>query len=443
MTSPVGRLMSPQLSFASAMKGAADVGSQAKTTITKTEAETALAQLSGHPHADAAQRATIVQAFLDGTDSATLSPRARDVLADFVSRQTAAGGGQRADELKAAAALSTRGAADGLAAARARLDALVAEGARLGKADLKPAQQALDGARAAVDAARGNLGGALKVADHAASLADQQLAGAAADIARASADLQRLVAGKAPVTSGSVDALKKWLAEPMPELAQAQAQLQPQTQAPSGPDMQTMRYPSDNEDDGGSVAAPDVQTKRYPSDNEDDGGSVAGPDVQTMRFPSDNEDDGGAVAGPDVQTKRYPSDNDDGGTAQQTGGPDVQTMRFPSDNEDDGGAVQTGGVNPPPPPGILRAQQMLQVFEAASSAGTLQWTSSLPMGARYEEIFLTRDNHVDGFTTTAMVPVGALSPSAPRADVDSVDTFFVRRTGGIAGITQFAGPLSL
>jgi hypothetical protein len=39
--------------------------------------------------------------------------------------------------------------------------------------------------------------------------------------------------------------------------------------------------------------------------------------------------------------------------------------------------------------------------------------------------------------------VGALTPTAPRQDPNSVDTFWVRRTGGIAGLTQYAGPFTI
>ena len=54
-----------------------------------------------------------------------------------------------------------------------------------------------------------------------------------------------------------------------------------------------------------------------------------------------------------------------------------------------------------------------------------------------------RERHPDGFAYSALVPVGALAPGAPALDPNKVNQFFVRRTGGIAGLTDFAGPFSL
>jgi hypothetical protein len=75
----------------------------------------------------------------------------------------------------------------------------------------------------------------------------------------------------------------------------------------------TMRYPSDNEDDGSIIKPPSqAVTLKYPSDNED-GGSVKVPGyMTTMKYPSDGED--GGVNGPgNIVTLKFPSDNEDSG----------------------------------------------------------------------------------------------------------------------------------
>ena len=186
---PSVRLMSPLQLFSNAMTANVATTSQGRGTITKGEAEKAVADLSQHPLSSPQERAGVVQAFLDGSEGKALSPKAREVLADFVKRESAPGGGQRADELKATATSQARAAETTLQTAKARIDALVAEGARVKKADLVPVQQALDGARVAVDAARGALKGVIQVADHTAQLADRQLKDAQGELQKAQADL--------------------------------------------------------------------------------------------------------------------------------------------------------------------------------------------------------------------------------------------------------------
>ena len=401
MTSP-GRLMSPQLSFTSALQGATTTTSHARGTISKTEADKALAQLGGHPHATAAERATIVQAFVDGAEGKALSPKARESLLAFVAAQQAApGGGQRADELKASAAKGARSAEDSLKAASARLAVLLAEGKGLKGNDLVPVQQALDGARDAVAAARQSLTGILQVADHAAKLASDQLQGAGTELAEASAGLARLAAKKSPVTKKAVLQVQGWLENPLAELAQARAEL------------------------AGGIVGP--QTKRYPSDH-DAGGDTPVPAVNPGPLGG-----GGGSGDLGSVTFKYPSDDD---------GPTMTTMKFPSDHEDNGTAPAPGSLPPLGSVKPFRRDAMLKVLEDSEARG-LQWHNSLPAGPRYETVRLKQEPHVDGFAFEAMIPVGAMTPTAPRQDPNTVDSFWVRRTGGIAGLTTFAGPFTL
>lgn len=76
----------------------------------------------------------------------------------------------------------------------------------------------------------------------------------------------------------------------------------------------------------------------------------------------------------------------------------------------------------------------------------LQWkpaSSGLPIGPRYERVHLMTERHPDGYSYTALVPAGSLNPTVPPSDPNKASYFFVERTGGLAGLTQIAGPISL
>jgi hypothetical protein len=420
---PTTRLMSPEFAFTVAMRATTEASSSRGTTITKTEAQKAVSELSQHPHATATERATIVQKFLDGAGGQALSPKARDVLVDFVQREQSAPTGQRADELKAQATSKARAAEGALKTAKGRIDQLVAEGRRVKKADLVPVQTALDGARAAVDAARGALSGVLQVADHTASLADRQLKDAQGELKKAQRDLARLAQTKGAVTKKAVADVQRWLADPIAELRAARAGLG--GAQPSPGQVTTMKAPSDHEDGGAqpSPAPQPMTTRKYPSDAEDGGASSGGGGtgsfgVVTLKYPSDNEDQGGGV----VTTMKAPSDQEDGGPAPADGAT--------------GGPAGDSSVKP------ARAAAIRKVFDDAEKKG-IAWKSSMPIGQRFESVPLKQERRPDGYAYEALIPVSAMVPNARRKDPNDVDTFWMRRTGGVAGRTQYAGPFSL
>jgi hypothetical protein len=100
-------------------------------------------------------------------------------------------------------------------------------------------------------------------------------------------------------------------------------------------------------------------------------------------------------------------------------------------------APAAGGVT------AQRQAQLLSAFETAESAGGIGWKAQgMPVGGRFERVALKADGHPDGYNYTALIPVGALSPTAPVADPNKVPTFFVERSGGFAGITMTAGPFT-
>ncbi|MDP2341295.1 MAG: hypothetical protein Q8O67_10070 [Deltaproteobacteria bacterium] len=395
------RIMSPALAFNSQLKQAQATGSQAKSTITVTEAKKALTQLTDHPHADGAERAKIVQGFLDGKEGKALSPKAREALVEFVSKQGQEVGGQRAGELKASALKEAKAATGDLDKARDHVTALLGKG-MVGKGELATVTKALDSALKNVGDARKNLGSLLKVADHSAALADTELKGAGKEIAQAQKDIASIVARSkgGAVTKAQLTEVREWLAAPRGELLSAQRDL------------------------GGSQIS---TTAKYPSDSEDGGFNGGGP--------------GGGAPGGGMTTRKFPSDNEDGGPAPGGGGGVFHTMKAPSDNEDGGGGPL---IHPPKPESVKkeRVAKMEKAFNDASAAGNVKWHASMPIGQRFETVSIKRGT-TDQDTLDALIPLGAMTPTAPQADPNTVNSFWMKRSGGLTGLSQYAGPFSI
>ncbi|OGQ13261.1 MAG: hypothetical protein A2138_25820 [Deltaproteobacteria bacterium RBG_16_71_12] len=91
-----------------------------------------------------------------------------------------------------------------------------------------------------------------------------------------------------------------------------------------------------------------------------------------------------------------------------------------------------------------RTEQLRREFMSLSQRGLVDYQSAgPPLGRRMVEVPLLQERRPDGFSYTALIPVGTLSPTGGILDPNKVDTFYVRRTGGIAGMTQYAGPLTI
>jgi len=69
--------------------------------------------------------------------------------------------------------------------------------------------------------------------------------------------------------------------------------------------------------------------------------------------------------------------------------------------------------------------------------------SSLPLGERFVEEPLLSERRLDGFHYAAMLPVGALSPSADPSDPNKATSFLVKRAGGPEGLTEIFGPFDV
>ncbi|MBI1945809.1 MAG: hypothetical protein HYS27_08940 [Deltaproteobacteria bacterium] len=102
------------------------------------------------------------------------------------------------------------------------------------------------------------------------------------------------------------------------------------------------------------------------------------------------------------------------------------------------GGEQGGEVTPE------RTAELIKTMQEAQLAQQLKWNrDGVPLGRRMLEVPLMQERRPDGFSYTALIPVGTLSPTGGMLDPNKVDTFYVRRTGGIAGLTQYAGPLTI
>lgn len=68
---------------------------------------------------------------------------------------------------------------------------------------------------------------------------------------------------------------------------------------------------------------------------------------------------------------------------------------------------------------------------------------SLPLGQRLVEVPLYSEKHIDGFSYSAVIPVGAMAPKAPVSDPNKAKSCYIKRTGGFAGLTQYFGPFDI
>jgi hypothetical protein len=87
-------------------------------------------------------------------------------------------------------------------------------------------------------------------------------------------------------------------------------------------------------------------------------------------------------------------------------------------------------------------EEARKCFNAADQKGLATWDAKLPIGIRFASAELFRERHPDGFTFTAMFPTGPLVPGSGR-DPNEATSFYVRRDGGLAGLSQLSGPFKL
>lgn len=88
---------------------------------------------------------------------------------------------------------------------------------------------------------------------------------------------------------------------------------------------------------------------------------------------------------------------------------------------------------------------ILSQFSKLERQGTIEWKNragAFPMGQAFHTEPLRSQNFPDGINLSVMIPTGALSPTAPQKDPNTVATFYIHRSGGIAGFDQVAGPFT-
>lgn len=110
-----------------------------------------------------------------------------------------------------------------------------------------------------------------------------------------------------------------------------------------------------------------------------------------------------------------------------------------STTQTSGDAVGSARLRP------ARLEALRGAFQRLDEAGTLSWSPGSVLehhlGVRFVRVELSRERRPDGFTFTAWLPIGALTPGASAKDPNQVSEFFVERTGGFAGMTFSVGPI--
>jgi hypothetical protein len=108
------------------------------------------------------------------------------------------------------------------------------------------------------------------------------------------------------------------------------------------------------------------------------------------------------------------------------------------------GPTSTGSTaSQPPAVKAATKTKILKAFDKLSKAGTVQYGNTPPAGVRFVRVALKADNHPDGYSYTALIPVGALKPGVKALDPNKAKDFVIERSGGFAGITQYAGPFPI
>ncbi len=110
-----------------------------------------------------------------------------------------------------------------------------------------------------------------------------------------------------------------------------------------------------------------------------------------------------------------------------------------------GGRVpQTPTFEQPPAVKAETKKAFKAAFEKAQKSGQLDFhAGGLPLGQRFVRVPLKEGFGADQYSFTALVPAGALAPNAKASDPNKAKSFFVERSGGFAGITTVAGPITM
>jgi hypothetical protein len=104
---------------------------------------------------------------------------------------------------------------------------------------------------------------------------------------------------------------------------------------------------------------------------------------------------------------------------------------------------QGPAVSSPPAVKAETKKTLKAAFETALKSGDLEFhASGMPAGQRYVRVTLKSGRGADQFSYTALLPVGALAPNAKTLDPNKAKSFFVERSGGLAGVTMVAGPVT-
>ena len=101
----------------------------------------------------------------------------------------------------------------------------------------------------------------------------------------------------------------------------------------------------------------------------------------------------------------------------------------------------------PKPASPVTDARLAEIRKAFNGAHNLNYkmgsVAMSHLGASFKRVEIMSEKHPDGYTYTAYLNVGALSPTAPQMDANLVPEFLVERSGGLAGLTEWAGPIKI
>lgn len=106
--------------------------------------------------------------------------------------------------------------------------------------------------------------------------------------------------------------------------------------------------------------------------------------------------------------------------------------------------VQQPAIANPPAVKAETKKHLKAALETALKSGELEFhAQGMPVGQRFVRVPLKGTKAGDQYQYTALIPVGALAPKVKPSDPNKAKSFFIERSGGLAGITMVAGPVTM
>lgn len=100
----------------------------------------------------------------------------------------------------------------------------------------------------------------------------------------------------------------------------------------------------------------------------------------------------------------------------------------------------------PEGPKKVSTATIMKIRGAFSQLQNVDWSPTpplMPAGQAITTVGFAKDAGFDGYSYSAMLPSGALTQHGATGDPNQATSFVVVRTGGLAGLTEYAGPFDL